>query len=62
MTAIEPGVFHQWIQGGDLGICVEQVIDLNNLNWQRTLYYRYCRELGNRWDWDFPEGQGNILE
>lgn len=62
VVANEPNKFFQWIQGGDLGICIDQIIDLNTLTWDRTLYYQGCRELADKWEWNFPEGEGNYFE
>ena len=62
ISTIEPGVFHQWIKAGDLGICINQAINLNQLTWERTVYYKGCREAGFASSWSFPAGDGPLLE
>jgi len=35
----EEGIFHQWISNNELGICIDQKIDMREKTWERIVYY-----------------------
>ena len=62
MDENEPGVFYQYQSAGEVGICVNQRVDLYKQTWDRTIYVNKCKDEVYRSSWKYPKGDGPITE